>query len=250
MKIYFLSFLFTFIISLSLYSSDFDEMSDEDFNKGYEYWSAEDYENAHKYFSKCAIKNNKYCIYNLAYLYKDGLGVNTDLNKAFELMNVAADLGYAGAQAVIGEWYFTGLGDKEINYEKSLIYLFSAAQQGAPDAIFRLGNFHEFGLAGIEANCKTAARLYQISAENGWMDGVYNLAVMAASGSCMEAVPQNYFNAFIAMKTLGACGDEEAAEHADSIYSLLSKNNKKQIENIDFQCTYSFGLEWLEFKSE
>ena len=55
MKISFLSFLFTFIISLSLYSSDFDEMSDEDFNKGYEYWSAEDYKNAHKYFSKCII---------------------------------------------------------------------------------------------------------------------------------------------------------------------------------------------------
>ena len=62
MKISFISFLFTFIISLSLYSLDEDEMFNEDFNKGHEYWSVEDYKNAHKYFTKCAIKKNKYCI--------------------------------------------------------------------------------------------------------------------------------------------------------------------------------------------
>ena len=236
------------MFSLNLYSSDFNEMDDEDFNKGHEYWLNKDYKNASEYFSKCAIKNNKYCIYNLAYMYKDGQGVNIDLNKAFELMNVAADLGYSGAQALIGEWYFTGFGDKIINYDKSLKYLYLAAQQGAPDSIFRLGNFYELGLAGLEQNCNKAAQLYNLSAQYGWMDGVFNLAVMAYNGSCVESVQKSYFNAYVTMKILEKCGDTEAKKLSNQVFNQLSKNEKKQIKNINFDCTYSFGLEWLEFK--
>ena len=46
----------------------------------------------------CANKNNAFSQYNLAVIYRDGIGVKSDFGKAFHWFKKSADLGFSNAK--------------------------------------------------------------------------------------------------------------------------------------------------------
>ena len=68
--------------------------------------------------------------YNLARLYLDGTGVETDPRQAARWFNLAAEKGHHPAQALLGDMLINGLGGIPIQRVKGLMWL-SLAREGA-----------------------------------------------------------------------------------------------------------------------
>lgn len=82
------------------------------FDIAYCYDILDDFENAVKWYEKSVeIENEVYAMWNLAVIYENGKGnVKKDLNRAFELYLLAANLGYEDAYDVVAEFYTEGKG--------------------------------------------------------------------------------------------------------------------------------------------
>ncbi len=78
--------------------------------------------------------------------------------KAFQLYEKSAYLGYDSAQVALAQFYELGLGTK-VNFLKAADLYQRASEQGNAQAAFRLGNLYEKG-SGIELNMEQAARFY------------------------------------------------------------------------------------------
>ena len=84
---------------------------------------------------------------------------------AFNLINEAAQSGYAPAMAGLSELYQKGAGVDQ-NLEIAIIWLELAAENQVPTAQFKLGKFYKDGLA-LERDLDKAERLLQASLANG-----------------------------------------------------------------------------------
>lgn len=69
-------------------------------------------------FSELSKKDNRVALNFLGRMYKDGVGVKQDNNKAFNLFNKAALLGDLSAQFNLGNMYFNGE-ETPLDYEKA-----------------------------------------------------------------------------------------------------------------------------------
>ena len=101
---------------------------------------------------KTAIQNNEpAALFELGKLYTDGTSVGKDLAKAAQWYERSAELGFAPAQYIIG-------------------------------------NFNEKGL-GIEKNAAVAAEWYEQAAKGGNIIAMHNLAVLTATPNALSAEP-------------------------------------------------------------
>ena len=100
---------------------------------------------------------------NLGHMYYEGLGVEVDYKKAFELYTLAAEGGNATAQTAIGWMYYLGLGTDKDD-EKSAKWTLEAAKQGDVTAMNNLGYLYENGI-GIEKNQEEAEKWYNLAAK-------------------------------------------------------------------------------------
>ncbi|WP_291726554.1 tetratricopeptide repeat protein [Bernardetia sp.] len=78
--------------------------------------------------------------------------------KAFQLYEKSAYLGYDSAQVALAQFYELGIGT-EVNFVKAAELYQRALEQGNAQAAFRLGNLYERG-NGVEQNMEQAARCY------------------------------------------------------------------------------------------
>lgn len=78
--------------------------------------------------------------------------------KAFQLYEKSAYLGYDSAQVALAQFYELGIGT-DINFVKAAELYQRALEQGNAQAAFRLGNLYEKG-NGVEQNMEKAARCY------------------------------------------------------------------------------------------
>jgi len=88
-----------------------------------------DYAKAAKWLDKPAAAGNVVAQHLLGTLYKNGWGVPNDPNRAFNLFQSAADMGYAPAQRDLGVFYCTGVGTK-IDVVHGFKWLMLASDQG------------------------------------------------------------------------------------------------------------------------
>lgn len=80
----------------------------------------------------------------LGVIYKDGLGVEADLDKAVEWLSKAAKQGYAKSQYHLGALYAKGMGVPKNHQEAARLYR-QAAEQGDANAQAQLGVMHITG---------------------------------------------------------------------------------------------------------
>lgn len=78
--------------------------------------------------------------------------------KAFQLYEKSATLGYDSAQVALAQFYELGIGT-EVDFLKAADLYQRALEQGNAQAAFRLGNLYEKG-NGVEQNMEQAARCY------------------------------------------------------------------------------------------
>lgn len=122
------------------------------------------------WLTKAAEQNHLYSINNLAICYQQGLGVNQNLEKAFELLNKAYFLGDSMAGFNIGQAYWFGLGVEKYP-RKGYEFVLEAAQNNCPYAQYMLGQIYKNGINDqrliIGANVNEAIRWYEKAANNG-----------------------------------------------------------------------------------
>jgi TPR repeat protein/serine/threonine protein kinase len=124
---------------------------------------------------------------NLGVLYQNGNGVEKDLTKAAELYRKAADQGFAGAQNNLGVLYQNGNGVEKDLTKAAELYQ-KAADQGFAGAQNNLGISYQNG-NGVEKDLTKAAELYQKAADQGEARAQTNLGWLFENGN---GVPKDF----------------------------------------------------------
>lgn len=75
----------------------------------------QDFKKALFYLEDAANEEHPEALTNLSYMYKDAIGVETDLSLSFSYMQKAAQAGYSYAQYHLSNFYFNGIGTKKEN---------------------------------------------------------------------------------------------------------------------------------------
>lgn len=104
-------------------------------------------------------------MYNLAFLYLDGRGVENDETKGAELLENVAEEGMADAQNFLGNLYYQGRGVSCDN-QKAMYWYQKAAESGQPYGWLNLGHMYEQG-RGVAPNAAAAAGLMDAQREIG-----------------------------------------------------------------------------------
>jgi TPR repeat protein len=104
--------------------------------------------------------------------------------QAARWMLTAAQLGHAGAQAVLGQWLLDGRGQAR-DAAKAMNWFLHAAQQGHAMGMNMAGRCHEQGW-GTDVAPDKAAHWYRKAADLALPEARYNLANLLASGDGVE----------------------------------------------------------------
>lgn len=103
--------------------------------------------------------------YNLAVLYKSGLGVDYDIRLAAQWFEKSANLGFAPAQFNLGSLYLWGKG-VEKNPESAKFWLLKAGRQGHSEALTSLGSLYFKGDV-LKKNWVRSYAFYKLSSQRG-----------------------------------------------------------------------------------
>ena len=136
------------------------------------YDNADRDEKALKWYHLGARQGDSHCEYSIGDNYRNGYGVEINLDTALEWFEKAAAKGHAGAQVGIGDVNYT----KE-RYEDAVTWFTKAADQGDAEAEHRLGYCYQFG-NGVELNLDTALAWFEKAAAKGHADGQFGIGVV------------------------------------------------------------------------
>jgi TPR repeat protein len=208
---------------------------------GHLYYQGFDGKEALRWFRQAAEQGAAEAQYNLGVMYRDGLGVPQNIEKAIKLFEQAAKQGYAKAKCSLGVMYRDGQGMPK-NDKEAMKLFEQAAKQGLAEAQYNLGLMYEEGqgvpqnkkealkwfelaaeqgyahllgfnneLAGPE-NYKEAMRWYRVGAENGDKNSQWGLAFMYYRG---KGVLKNYFKAYVWLLVAEASGTDIKEKEKD-----------------------------------
>jgi len=157
-----LVFLLTLAISIRAVAGPLEE--------GHAAFDAQRYAEALRLWQPLAEQGDAEAQYNLALLYKSGLGIKQDERKALEWFHKAARQGMSDAQYNIGVMFYEGKG--AYRSEKSAIEWWAlAAADGHANAQYNLGVMYGYGIA-MARNTQKALELWQAAAEQGHPDAI------------------------------------------------------------------------------
>ncbi|UZO16199.1 uncharacterized protein OCT59_007588 [Rhizophagus irregularis] len=122
-------------------------------------------------YSEAAKRGNIPAISDLANCYKNGIGIEKDEIRAFELFKEAAGKGDIDAMNNLGKCYQNGIGTEKDKIRAFEMYK-KAAGKGQLDAITKLGYCYEKG-KGTEKDEIRAFELYQEAAKGGDLFALY-----------------------------------------------------------------------------
>ncbi|MBI3560267.1 MAG: sel1 repeat family protein [Gammaproteobacteria bacterium] len=133
--------------------------------EGHQAFDAQHYEQAYKLWLPLAQQGNAEAQYNLALLFKNGLGIPKDERKALEWFHQAAHQGMTDAMYNIGVMYYEGKG--AYRSDKSAIEWWQlGADNNHPNCEYNLGVMYAYGM-GIQKDLNKALKLWQAAAQQG-----------------------------------------------------------------------------------
>lgn len=144
----------------------------------------EDNEKAIKWLENAYEQDPKNCRTNcnLAFCYRNGYGVEKDVNKAYDYYKVAADQNYAKAQYMVGYMHMNHELEY-INYSTGIEYFQKAADNGHKIAMYEIGAAYEAGnLIGYERDLKKAVEYFEKAAELGEINALMKLGEEYVTG--------------------------------------------------------------------
>lgn len=134
------------------------------FKKGAAAYRAGDYATARAEWQPLADAGHTSALNNLALMYKNGLGVPMDLEKAFGYFRKSAEQGFVLAEFNLAGMYQSGKGTAK-NPEKALEWMQKAAEQKMARAQFVTGNWYARGF-GAPRDKIRALTWYMIAFKN------------------------------------------------------------------------------------
>jgi len=108
-----------------------------------------------------ADQDNVNCLNLLGLFYKQGLGVEKNEEKSFNLIMKAAKKEFPAAEYNIGRFYMIGWGC-DIDFDKAKTWLTTAADHGSQRAAYALGYMYFKGF-GVEQDYKKAVSWFELS---------------------------------------------------------------------------------------
>ena len=137
-------------------------------------------------------------------VYRLGVGAPVDQDRAAKYLRLAADQGFAPAQAVLGRSYIYGTGVPK-DYDQAAIWLRKGAAQNDAEANFLLGRLEILG-SGAPADPAAGARLVKLAADagNAEASGFYGVLLQQGIG-----VPQDQAAAVRYTAKAAQAGDVE-----------------------------------------
>ena len=161
-----------------------------------QYGEAPDYEAAARYYQLAADKREKIAEAELAYLYDQGLGVQQDFQKGFELLTDSSNQGWPWAKAALSLYYLFGKAvevDERKAFELADSTLWAEASGGpaVPYVYGVLGYMYKEGL-GTARSLSQALYYYQGGADRGDQFSIDQIAVVQTLLVCSDAAAAPY----------------------------------------------------------
>lgn len=166
---------------------------------------------------EAAADGDPKAMFEIASRYADGRGVETDMAKAAEWYEHAAEIGLAPAQYRFGNFAEKGTG-VERDLDKARKWYQLAAEQGNASAMHNLGVLYAMGADGVADN-ESAARWFLDAAERGVVDSQFNLGILSAKG---VGVPKDLEESYKWFALVAKTGDEDAAAKRDEIAAAMT----------------------------
>ncbi len=157
------------------------------------------------------------------------------VSAAFPLIRRAALRGYPIAEYQMGEMVLGGIGT-EPSQPAARRWFQTAAEHGNVDAMHKLGAMSANGWGG-EKNIQAAIYWFEQAAEHGVPDSMFNLGLLympqllLAEGETIDpAAIIDPAKSYFWLSLAGRRGDQEAANMADEVATMLTPETKTQID--------------------
>ena len=196
------------------------------------------------WLKKAIEQSHPQAIFALGSLYHDGLFVEKDMKKAFELFNKGARLGDSECQYLLGMAYHFGQNGFERNGHQAELWYKKAVEQNHVDATYNLAKLYEEGKL-LKRNIHKAINLYIKATELGSIEAPNDLSYSYYVGDgvdvnkekafsyCKIAAERGHISAQLQLGYMFATGegciiDEVAAKYW---WRLVSKNENASEED-------------------
>lgn len=136
--------------------------------------TAVNYDKALKWLTKAEKAGNASAICDMGYCYANGYGVPQNIQKAWELYQKAASMGYSPAYVILGNYYFMGSDNVEQNDRDAADNWQTAAHMGDVVGLYKLGLCYKYGI-GVEQNETEAIKWLTKSAKKNYGKAQYEL---------------------------------------------------------------------------
>ncbi len=156
-----------------------------EFEAGREAYENGDYAKALNEFLPSVMKGDIGAQFYLALMYEKGAGVPRDPANAFKWYTLAAEQGSPEAMFKLGVYYYDGSGGAAKDPEKALSWFGDAAGQGIAGAQFNIGLMHAKSL-GVERDYALAAKWFLVAANQNHAMAQHGLGIIYARGLGVE----------------------------------------------------------------
>lgn len=175
------------------------------------YLYEKDYQQAFKYASMSEAKF-RLSTHLLGVMYRDGKGVEQNLEKAFNLLSTGASWGISESMVALGNMYYSG---KYVgkNYDKAF-ECFSKAGNNDTSAMHIMGLMYYHG-RGTKQNYQKAFEIFQKLADTGKKNSIRTLGCMYGNG---KGVEQDYNKAIELLKIAMEKGHKMAFDDLCNAY--------------------------------
>ncbi|MDP7640407.1 MAG: tetratricopeptide repeat protein [Candidatus Hydrogenedentes bacterium] len=156
-----------------------------DFEAGREAFEKGDFTKAPNEFLSSVMEGNTGAQFYLDLMYEKGAGVPQGTAKAFKWYNLAAEQGSPEAMFKLGVYHYDGSGGAAKDAEKAMAWFGDAAGLGIAGAQFNIGLMHAKGL-GAERDYALAAKWFRLAAKQNHALAQHGLGINYAKGLGVE----------------------------------------------------------------
>ena len=181
-----------------------------------------------EWFQKAADAGNDYGMWNLAKFYRDGTGVEKDIEKSLQLFVQAAEEGCKGAIEDLASMYRYGK-EVEINGEEAVKWYKMAVDKGDNDHLLDLAQLYLDGII-VNKDADLALHYYKQAAENGIEKALLALGEIYEKGNGVEL---NTHKAIFWYRKAAAKGNEVAKESLKRLNTNWVADGKIEDEFVD-----------------
>jgi TPR repeat protein len=202
-----------------------------EFEAGRDAYEKGDYTEALNEFLPSVMEGDINAQFYLALMYEKGAGVPQDPFKAFKWYNLAAEQGNPEAMFKLGVYYYDGSGGAAKDAEQALSWFGEAAGEGITPAQFNVGLIHAKGF-GVARDYGLAAKWFRVAAKQNHALAQHGLGIIYARGLGVERdlVRASMWSQLALRSAQPGPGRDVIKEARDDIARLLTPKQLKNAE--------------------